>query len=292
MDENKWIAERFEENRSQLRAIAYRMLGSMSEADDAVQETWLRLSRSDASAVENLTGWLTTVTSRICLDILRSRRARREEYLDEETPGKIQNYRFENNPEQELLLADSVGLALLVILETLNPAERIAFVLHDLFAVSFDEIARITERSPVAARQLASRARRRVRGKTAIGNSDRNYQREIVEAFFAAARRGDFEQLLVLLDPDVVLKADREASPSGAAAKISGASTVAGGALAAHTEFSEVAIVNGQVAIIVAPGGRLQRALLFTIARNKIVEIDVIANRERLHRLKIAPLSD
>lgn len=293
MDENKWIAERFEENRSQLRAIAYRMLGSISEADDAVQETWLRLSRSDASAVENLTGWLTTVTSRICLDILRLRRTRRENPLDVEMPGQIQNHSPENDPEQELLLADSVGIALLVILDTLSPAERLAFVLHDLFGVTFDEIARITGRSPVAARQLASRARRRVRGKNTVQSSNLIRQRKIVEAFFAASRGGDFEQLLALLDPDVILRADREALPPNAPAEIRGASEVAGRALATgRTKFSEVAIVNGKAAIIVAPGGRLWRALLFTVARSKIVKIDVVANRDKLRRLEIASFSD
>lgn len=293
MDENKWIAERFEENRSQLRAIAYRMLGSMSEAEDAVQETWLRLNRSDADAVENLTGWLTTVTSRICLDILRSRKARREGSFDEETLGQIQKNHSQSDPEQELLLADSVGLALLVILETLNPAERLAFVLHDLFGVSFDEIAEIIGRSPVAARQLASRARRRVRGKNTVQSSNLIRQRKVVEAFFAASRGGDFEQLLVLLDPDVILGADREALPPNAPAEIRGASEVAGRALATgRTKFSEVAIVNGKAAIIVAPGGRLWRALLFTVARSKIVKIDVVANEDKLRRLEIASFSD
>lgn len=293
MDENKWIAERFEENRSQLRAIAYRMLGAMSEADDAVQETWLRLSRSDASAVENLTAWLTTVTSRICLDILRVRRAHREISLDVEIPGNTQNHSPESDPEQELLLADSVGLALLVILDTLNPAERLAFVLHDLFDVPFEEIAQITKRSPEAARQLASRARRRVRGKNTVQNSGRIRQREIVEAFFAAARHGDFERLLVLLDPDVVLTADRETLSSDAPAEFRGAATVAGKALAAGSaKFSEVAIVNGKAAIIVAPAGRLRRTLLFTIARNKIVKIDVVANGDDLRGLEIVPFSD
>lgn len=293
MDENKWIAERFEENRSQLRAIAYRMLGSMSEAEDAVQETWLRLNRSDANAVENLTGWLTTVTSRICLDILRSRRARREDSFDEETPGELQKNHSKSDPEQELLLADSVGLALLVILETLNPAERLAFVLHDLFGVSFDKIAEIIGRSPVATRQLASRARRRVRGKNTVQSSNQIRQRKIVEAFFAASRGGDFEQLLVLLDPDVILSADREALPPNAPAEVRGASEVAGRALATgRTKFSEVAIVNGKAAIIVAPGGRLWRALLFTVARSKIVKIDVVANQNKLRRLEIASFSD
>lgn len=292
MNDNKWIAERFEENRFQLRAIAYRMLGSISEAEDAVQETWLRLARSDAKAVENLNGWLTTVTSRICLDVLRSRRARREESFGDEMPEQMQNQRPGNDAEQELLLADSVGLALLVILDTLSPAERIAFVLHDLFAVSFDEIARITNRSEAAARQLASRARRRVRGKNFVRSSNLIRQKKLVDAFFAASRGGDFEQLLAVLDPDVILRADREASLSGAPVEIRGAATVAKGALAAHTEFSEAAMVNGKAGIIVAPGGRLRRALLFTIARRKIVKIEVIANGDALRGLEIAAFSE
>lgn len=289
MDENSWIAERFEENRLQLRAIAYRMLGSVSEADDAVQETWLRLSRFDTSAVRNLTGWLTTVTSRICLDLLRSRQARREDPLDGEIPERIQSHSPESNPEQELLLADSVGIALLVILDTLAPAERLAFVLHDLFAVSFDEIARIMGRSPAAARQLASRARRRVQGQNTVQSSDFIDRRNVVEAFFAASRRGDFEQLLALLDPDVVLRADREALPSGAPAEVHGAREVAGRALAGRTKFAEVAIVNGEPGIIAASSGRLRRALLFTISQNRIVEINVVANQDGLRQLKIFP---
>lgn len=290
MDENKWLAELFEDNRSHLRAVAYRMLGSVSEADDAVQETWLRLSRSDAGAVKNLTGWLTTVTSRICLDILRSRQARREDPLDVEMSGRVQSPSPRSDPEQELLLADSVGLALLIILDTLNPAERLAFVLHDMFAVPFDEIAQIAGQSSVAVRQLASRARRRIRGKTSVQDSNLTRQRKVVEAFFAAARGGEFDQLLALLDPNVVLRADREALSSQTPAEIHGASAVAERALAGRSKFAEVAMIDGKAAVIVTSGRHLRRALLFTISRNKIIEIDVVANRERLRQLEIAPL--
>ena len=217
MDEHDWLAERFEENRTHLRAVAYRMLGSLSEADDAVQESWLRLSRSDTSGVENLGGWLTTVVARVCLDMLRSRKSRREEPLDVHVPEPIVSREAGTDPEHEALLADSVGLALLVVLETLAPAERLAFVLHDMFAVPFDEIAPIVGRSPAAARQLASRARRRVQGcGRALPDADLTRQREVVDAFLAAARGGDFDALLAVLDPDVVLRADRAAVPAGA----------------------------------------------------------------------------
>lgn len=292
-NEKEWLAERFEENRRHLRAIAYRMLGSFGEAEDAVQETWLRLNRSDARAVENLTAWLTTVVSRICLDVLRVRRMRGEIDLNVETSEHTKKIRAKNDPEQELLLADSVGIALLVILETLTPAERLAFVLHDSFGVSFDEIARITGRTPVAARQLASRARRRVCGKNSIQNSDQIRQRKLVEAFFAAARGGDFERLLAILDPDVVLRTDRETVSSDVSTEIRGAMTVAKRALgASRAKFSEVAMVDGKAAIIVAPGGRLRRAMLFTISQNKIAKIDVVAAVERLRAFKVAPLAD
>ena len=209
MDEREWLAERFEEQRvHHLRAVAYRMLGSLSEADDAVQEAWLRLSRTDTSGVENLGGWLTTVVARVSLNMLRSRRTRREEPLDLHMPEPIVDRADGTNPEHEALLADSVGLALLVVLETLSPAERLAFVLHDIFAVPFDEIAPIVDRSPGATRQLASRARRRVRGEHTVPDADLDTQREIVDAFFKAAREGDFEALLEMLDPDVVVRAD------------------------------------------------------------------------------------
>src|SRR5687767_6697381 len=212
MDEHDWLAERFEEQRGHLRAVAYRMLGSSSEADDAVQEAWLRLSRADTSDVENLGGWLTTVVGRVCLDMLRSRTSRREEPLDADVPERTASRADGGDPEHEALLADSVGLALLVVLETLEPAERLAFVLHDMFAVPFDEIAPIVDRSPTAARQLASRARRRVQGETPTPDADLDTQREVLDAFIAAAREGDFEALLEVLDPDVVLRADRGAA--------------------------------------------------------------------------------
>ena len=227
MDEREFLAQQFEEHRIRLRAVAYRMLGSLSEADDAVQETWLRLSRIDADEVENLGGWLTTVVARVSLNMLRSRRSRREEPLDVRMPEPIVDRADGTDPEHEALLADSVGLALLVVLETLNPAERLAFVLHDMFAVPFDEIAPIVDRSPEAARQLASRARRRVQGETAIPDADLDTQREVLDAFLAAAREGDFEALLEVLDPDVVLRAERGAVAIGASRLVRGAANVA-----------------------------------------------------------------
>src|SRR6266699_2215131 len=230
MDEHEHLAQRFEENRSHLRAVAYRMLGSLSEAEDAVQEGWLRLSRSDTSAVENLGGWLTTVVARVCLDMLRSRKSKHEESLEEHTehaPDKIPDHNDNIDPEQEALLADSVGLALLVVLETLAPAERLAFVLHDMFDLSFDEIAPIVDRSPTAARQLASRARRRIQGAPTSPNADLTRQREVVDAFLAASRAGDFDGLLTLLDPDAVLRTDPAAVPPGAPTEIRGAAALA-----------------------------------------------------------------
>ena len=223
MDEHEWLAEQFEAERPHLRAVAYRMLGSSTEADDAVQESWLRLSRSDTSGVENLGGWLTTVVARICLDMLRSRNSRREESLEASVPEPITSRESGIDPEQEALLADSVGLALLVVLDTLNPAERLAFVLHDIFAVPFDEIAPIVERSPTATRQLASRARRRVRGVATVKDADLTYQREVVDAFLAASRAGNFDALLAVLDPDVVFRHDRTAVPAGASREVRGA---------------------------------------------------------------------
>src|ERR687892_564956 len=227
MDERDWLAERFEEHRTRLRAVAYRMLGSLSEADDAVQEAWLRLNRTDADEVENLGGWLTTVVARVALNMLRSRNTRREQPLDVHMPDPIIAAADQRDPEHEALLADSVGLALLVVLETLSPPERLAFVLHDMFAVPFDEIAPIVDRSPEAARQLASRARRRVQGETAIPDADHDTQREVLDAFLAAAREGDFEALLEVLDPDVVLRADRGAVSIGGSRVVRGAANVA-----------------------------------------------------------------
>src|SRR5437667_616520 len=224
MGEQDWVAQRFEDSRTPLTAVAYRMLGSFSEADDAVQESWLRLSRSGASGVENLDGWLTTVVARVCLDMLRSRKARREEPLGTREPERAAGRKDGIDPEQEALLADSVGLALLVVLEALAPAERLAFVLHDMFDLSFDEIAPIVGRSPVAARQLASRARRRVQGADTVRDADLARRRAVVDAFLAAARDGDFDALLALLDPAVVLRADRAAVQAGASREVRGAS--------------------------------------------------------------------
>jgi RNA polymerase sigma-70 factor (ECF subfamily) len=223
MNEHEWLAEQFETYRTHLQAVAYRMLGSLSEADDAVQESWLRLSRSDASGVENLGGWLTTVVARVCLDILRSRKSLREEPLETSVPEPTTSREGGSNPEQEVLLADSVGLALLVVLNTLNPSERLAFVLHDIFAMPFDEIARVVERSPTATRQLASRARRRVRGAAMVKDADLPSQREVVDAFLTASRAGNFDALLAVLDPDVVFRFDHTAAPAGISGEVRGA---------------------------------------------------------------------
>jgi len=292
MHEGDWLAGRFEENRSHLRAVAYRMLGSLSEADDAVQESWLRLSRSDTSGVENLTGWLTTVVARVCLDMLRARKSRREEPLDAPGAEPIGSREGGTDPESEMLMADSVGLALLVVLETLAPAERLAFVLHDLFAVPFDEIAPIVGRSSTATRQLASRARRRVRGKATVSSADLARQREVVDAFLAAARGGDFDALLAVLDPDVVVRTDLTLVPAGAPTEIRGATAAARRAKLGGAGAARPALVNGAVGVIIAPRGRLLMVLVFTIADGKIVEIDGIADPERLRPLELAVLSD
>jgi RNA polymerase sigma-70 factor, ECF subfamily len=264
MDENVWMADRFEENRAHLRAVAYRMLGSINEADDAVQEAWLRFSRSGASGVENLGGWLTTVVARVCLDILRSRKARREEPLEAQADGG-------NDPEQEVLLADSVGLAMLVVLETLAPAERVAFVLHDMFQVPFDEIAPIVRRSPAATRQLASRARRRVRGAD-ITPSDRSRQRQIVEAFLAASRGGDLGALIALLDPDVVLRADAEVVRMGAPPQVRGAAKVAE-TFAGRARTARLADLDGEPGLVWSVGGEPRVVFRFTFAGGTIVAI-------------------
>src|SRR5262245_29280729 len=255
----EWLAEQFESHRGHLREVAYRMLSSRSEADDAVQEAWLRLSRSDTGAVENLGGWLTTVVARVCLDMLRWRKSRREEPLETHWSNLVMSRENRSDPEHEVALCESVGLALLVVLETLPPAERVAFVLHDMFDLPFDEIAPIVGRTEAAARQLASRARRRVRGSPMVPAADLSRQREIVEAFLAASRGGDFEALLAVLDPDVVARADRAAVPSGALTEVRGAPAVAKSALtfSARARFAQVALVNGTVGIIVAPRGRL-----------------------------------
>ncbi|MFL6032927.1 MAG: RNA polymerase sigma factor SigJ [Rubrobacteraceae bacterium] len=290
MDEREWLVGRFEEHRTYLRAVAYRMLGSVSEADDAVQETWLRLSRSDTSEVENLGGWLTTVLARVCLDMLRSRKSRREESLGARVPEPIAGRADGADPEQEALLSDSVGLALLVVLETLTPAERLAFVLHDMFAVPFDEIAPIVGRSPDAARQLASRARRRVRGADTSYEPDHTRQREVVDAFLAAARDGDFDALVAVLDPDVVLRSDRAALPAGVPREVHGAPAVARRALVGRARAARPALVDGAVGVVVAPRGRLLMVLDFKIRGGKIVEIDAVADPERLNQLDLSLL--
>jgi RNA polymerase sigma factor (sigma-70 family) len=298
MDEQEWLAQRFEEHHTHLRAVAYRMLGSISEADDALQETWLRLSRSNTSGIENLGGWLTTVVGRVCLNMLRSRRSKREEPLEgslgTHVPEPIVSRQDGSDPEQQALLADSVGLALLVVLETLPPAERLAFVLHDMFAVPFEEIAPIVGRSEVATRQLASRARRRVQGGALAPDADLARQREVVDAFFAASRDGDFETLLAVLDPDVVLRIDGGAVRAGLSREVRGATAVAEQTLTFSrlSPFLRRALVNGVAGVVVAPRGRPFAVMGFTVRGGKIVEIDVLADPERLGRLDLAVLDD
>jgi RNA polymerase sigma factor (sigma-70 family) len=294
MHDSDWLATQFEEHRTHLRAVAYRMLGSLTEADDAVQEAWIRLSRSDASAVENLGGWLTTVVARVSLNMLRSRRTRREEPLDVHVPDPIVSRADGLDPEHEALLADSVGLALLVVLETLSPAERLAFVLHDMFAVPFDEIGPMVDRSPAAARQLASRARRRVQGAAAAPDPDLAAQRKVVDAFFAAARDGDFDALVAVLHPDVVLHSDGGAARAPASAEVHGAEAVAGRALtfARLSPYVHPALVNGAAGVVVIPHGRPFAVMGFTVAGGRIVAIDALADPERLSSLDLAFLDD
>jgi RNA polymerase sigma factor (sigma-70 family) len=298
MDEQDWLAQRFEEHRSHLRAVAYRMLGSISEADDAVQEAWLRLSRSETSGVENLGGWLTTVVGRVCLDMLRSRTSRRVvplgEPLGTRVPEPLVSRADGIDPEHEALLADSVGLALLVVLETLTPAERLAFVLHDMFSVPFEEIAPVVGRSPTAARQLASRARRRVQGEAHVPDADLATQREVVDAFLAASRDGDFDTLLAVLDPDVVLRIDGGAVRAGLSREVRGAAGVAEQTLTFSrlSPFVRPALVNGVAGVVVAPRGRPFSVMGFTVRGGKIVEIDILADPERLGQLDLALLDD
>jgi RNA polymerase sigma factor (sigma-70 family) len=276
----------FEEQRPHLRAVAYRMLGSVSEADDAVQEAWLRASRADSSEIENMRAWLTTIVARVSLDMLRSRRSKREEPLGVHVPEPIVSSQDALQPEHEALLADSVGLALLVVLETLNPAERLAYVLHDMFAVPFDDIAPIVERSPGATRQLASRARRRVEAEATVPDPDLGRQREAVGAFMAASREGDFEGLVAVLDPDVVLRA--ELAP-GVSRLVRGAEAVAGQArmYSERDRFSRLALVNGAAGMVVASDEQTYAVLGFTVAGGKIVAIDILADPERLERLDL-----
>jgi RNA polymerase sigma-70 factor (ECF subfamily) len=288
MDENQWLAQRFEEQRPRLRAVAYRMLGSLTEADDAVQEAWFRLSRSDTSAIENLEGWLTTVVARVALNMLRSRASRREAPLEVHLPDPIIAPTHGTDPEHEALLADAVGLALLVVLETLTPAERLAFVLHDMFAVPFEQIAPIVERSPGAARQLASRARRRVRGASPPPDADRSAQWKAIDAFLAAARDGNFDGLVAVLDPDVVLRADGGAVlPSHV---VRGAEMVAGQALLWEQvgQTYRRILINGAAGVVGFRNGRPFAIGTFTVRGGKVVEIYILTDPERLARLDLA----
>ena len=293
MATGEWLADQFEEHRAHLRTMAYRMLGSASEAEDAVQETWIRLGRTDVSNVENLRGWLTTVVARVCLDMLRARTSRREEPLDTHLPDPIIT-RGEWEPESDAMLADSVGLALLIVLDTLEPAERLAFVLHDVFGMTFDEIAPIVDRSPVAARQLASRARRRVQSKAPSSDRDLRQQRRVVDAFLAAVRDGNFEQLVAVLDPDIVLRADGGAL-AGATRIARGATAVAG--QAAAFSFSKLGLsiqtvlVNGNVGVLARRAdGRLFSVIGFTIAKGRIAEMNILADPDRLSRLDLSAI--
>jgi RNA polymerase sigma factor (sigma-70 family) len=285
------LADRFEAHRAHLRAVAYRMLGSVSDAEDAVQESWLRLSRSEAGDIESLRAWLTTVVARVCLDMLRTRTARREDDLDVHVPDLIVT-RADADPEAAALLADSVGLALLVVLDTLEPAERLAFVLHDAFGLTFDEIGPIVERSPVAARQLASRARRRVQSAAPNADTDVRRQRPVVDAFLAAAREGDFERLVTVLSPDIVLRADGGAA-KGLSRIVRGAQAVAAQA-ATFSKLrlsTQVVLVNGSVGVVSRlPDGRLLSVMAFTVAAGRIVQIDILADAVRLGRLDLSAL--
>jgi RNA polymerase sigma factor (sigma-70 family) len=290
MDEREWLAERFEEKRSHLRAVAYRMLGSVAEADDAIQEAWLRLSRSGANGIENLGAWLTTVVARVSLDMLRSRKSKREESLDTHKVERVAKNESRNDPEHEALMADSVGVALLVVLDRLTPAERLAFVLHDMFAVSFDEIAPMIGRSPAAARQLASRARRRVQGNAERPVADLSQQREIVTAFLTAVRAGDFDGLVAVLDPDVAIRIDEAAAVPGTPREIRGAQNWAKGAItfSRAARFAEPMLVDGTVGLIFAPGGRLLRVLQFTFEHGKIAEVNIVGDPTRLREFNLA----
>jgi RNA polymerase sigma-70 factor (ECF subfamily) len=294
MDEREWMAERFEEHRTRLRAVAYRMLGSLSEADDAVQEAWIRLSRADSSEIENLGGWLTTVVARVALKMLRSRNLRREEPLGVHVPEPIIDRVDGMDPEHEALLADSVGLALLVVLETLSPPERLAFVLHDIFAVPFDEIATIVDRSPQAARQLASRARRRVQAENTVPDADLHAQREVVEAFLAAARDGDFDRLVAVLDPDVVLRVDLGPLLVGGSREVRGAAAVAGQAVT-YSQLGllmQPALINGAAGSVSFRDGRLFSIGGVIIKGGKIVEMDILADPARLRELDLSVLDN
>jgi RNA polymerase sigma factor (sigma-70 family) len=291
MSENDWLADRFEQHRRDLTAVAYRLLGSRSDADDAVQEAWLRLTRSHAEEIENLGAWLTTVVSRIALNMLKARAPRREEPLDTVSPPSIVDDAEDSNPEQEALLADSVGLALLVVLETLTPPERLAFVLHDMFALPFDEIADILERSPDATRQLASRARRRVRGVTAPSGVDRAAERRVIDAFLAAARDGDFDALVAVLDPDIALRA---ITGPGQVVEVQGAQTVARRALGFAQRGLEAkpAVINGSPGWVGVVGDEIFSASEFTVRDGRIAAMNFISDRDRIQQLDIAFLDE
>jgi RNA polymerase sigma-70 factor (ECF subfamily) len=286
--QHEWLAEQFEEHRPHLKRVAYRMLGTLDESEDAVQEAWLRLSRVEGSGIENLGGWLTTVVARVSLDMLRARRAHPVESTDAWLPDPIVSTDARTDPEQEALLADSVSLALLVVLENLTPAERVAFVLHDMFAIPFDEISGIVERTPDATRQLASRARRRVRGARPVPTSDMGEHRRVIDAFLAASREGDFDRLVAVLDPDVVLRTDH-ALPRGAPGELRGAETVASNAMrfAALAPLAQPVLVNGVPGFYVAPQGRLFAIGTFTVANGRITEIDIVADPEKLARIEL-----
>jgi RNA polymerase sigma-70 factor (ECF subfamily) len=292
MDQRDWLAEQFEENRGHLRGVAYRMLGSLSDADDAVQESWLRLSRTGSDGINNLGGWLTTVVARVCLDMLRSRQSKREEPLDAPSGSEpAAPPHAQADPETETLMADSVGLALLVVLERLDPAERLAFVLHDMFDLPFEEIAGIVGRSEAAARQLASRARRRVRGADVTTGDSVTRQRRVVDAFIAAVRAGDVPSLVALLDPDFSVRADASLA-AAVPADVHGAENWAKLAVqtARGAKFARPALVDGAVGIVIAPRGRLFRVLRFTMAGEKISAMEVIGDKERLRQLDLAVL--
>jgi RNA polymerase sigma factor (sigma-70 family) len=290
--DDRWLAERFQEQRPQLRAVAYRMLGSLSEADDALQEAWLRLSRADAGSVENLGGWFTTIVARVSLNMLRARAAKREQPLEAGIPDPIVSSPDGVDPEHEALIADSVGLAMLVVLDTLAPAERIAFVLHDMFEVPFDEIAAITERSAAAARQLASRARRRVRAQAPVPDPNLARQWSVLDAFAAASREGDFAALMTVLDPDIVLREDDGTRRPGASRVVRGASAVARQALTFRNlgPYARSALVNGGAGAVVLPGGRPFAVMGFTIAKGRIVEINILSDAARLAQIDLSVL--
>jgi RNA polymerase sigma-70 factor (ECF subfamily) len=284
MTEEKFLAGQFEANRARLRSVAYRMLGSLNEAEDAVQEAWIRLSRSDTGDISNLGGWLTTVVARVCLDMLRSRKSRREEPMGPHVPEPVAD---SGAAQQEALMADSVGLALLVVLQTLAPAERIAFVLHDMFDIPFDDIAPIVKRTPVATRQLASRARRRVRGADKEIEPDIAEHKRVIDAFLAASQKGDFEGLLALLDPDVVGRADPTAARMGGLTEVRGAETVAG-YFRGRAQAARTALVDGMVGVVVAPSGRLMLVLNVTVVNGKITVIEAVADPERLSKIALS----